>query len=383
MKALVLCVDRDDDIGGKAGIPGPVIGKDENLAAAMKLGLANPEDADVNTILSAVAMYDDLIERGISAEVATIAGDRDVGYKSDRELTRQLNEVLDEVQPNYAFLVSDGAEDEQIFPIIASRIKVNHVKRVYVKQNPELEGAYYSLVRALKDEKIKRRFGTPLAIVLFILGFLNVIPFIYALFVSGVDVVPTLPNLAPGLIALVLSLYMFSRIHFEEGFVRSTVRGFRSRVSGVRTSMMSGDFTIIFQSVTVILTVIGVFSGISAATAPGVLGIGMAVFLFFFTSIWWFILAMFVYELGNVVGAYMRRRKFPSSFVPIMVFWLVVSFLTLIFFEAIRIVISHVDPYMTIVITVEIVFGLIITVLGLAIYRMIAPRVPSEDLWRH
>ncbi|MCK4367121.1 MAG: DUF373 family protein [Thermoplasmata archaeon] len=383
MKALVLCVDRDDDIGVKAGIPGPVIGKDDNLAAAMKLGLADPEDADVNTILSAVAMYNDLMEKGISTEVATISGDKDVGYKSDRELTRQLNEVLDEVQPNYAFLVSDGAEDEQVFPIIASRIKVNHVKRVYVRQNPEIESAYYSLIRALKDDKIKRRYGTPVALVLFILGFLNIIPFVYALFVSGVEIIPTLPALAPGLIALVLSIYMFSKIHFEEGFVRTTARRTRDGVRDVRNSIMSGDFTVIFKSVTVVMALIGTITGVSAATAPDVHGLARAIFVFFFTSIWWYILAMFVYELGSVVDAYAKRRKFPASFVPIMVFWLVVSFLTLIFFEAIRMIVQEVDPYMTAVITVEIVFGLVITVLGLAIYRMIAPRIPTEDLWRH
>ncbi len=383
MKALVLCVDRDDDIGVKAGIPAPVIGKDENLAAAMKLGLADPEDADVNTILSAVAMYNDLIEKGISAEVATISGDKDVGYKSDRELTRQLNEVLDEVQPNYAYLVSDGAEDEQVFPIIASRIKVNHVKRVYVRQNPEIESAYYSVIRALKDDKIKKRYGTPVALVLFILGFLNIIPFLYALFVGGVAVIPTLPALAPGLIALVLSIYMFSKIHFDEGFVRTTVRRTKDSVRDVRNSIMSGDFTVVFKGVTFVMILIGVITGVSAATASDVQGLSQAIFLFFFTAIWWFILAMFVYELGSVVDAYAKRRKFPASFVPIMVFWLVMSFLTLIFFEAIRLIVSTVDPYMTTVITVEIVFGLVITVLGLAIYRVIAPRIPTEDLWRH
>jgi putative membrane protein len=328
-------------------------------------------------------MYDELVGKGISAEVATVSGDKDVGYKSDRELTRQLNEVLDEVQPNYAFLVSDGAEDEQVYPIIASRIKVNHVKRVYVKQNPEIESAYYSVVKALKDDKIKRRYGTPLGLVLFILGFLNIIPFVYALFVSGVDVIPTLPALAPGLIALVLSIYILSKVHFEEGFVRSTARRTRDGVSEVRNSIMTGDFTMIFRSVTVVLALIGVITGISAATAPEVLGLGQAVFLFFFTSIWWYILAMFVYELGSVVDAYAKRRKFPSSFVPIMVFWLVVSFFTLIFFEAISLIVRGVDPYMSTVITIEIVFGLVITVLGLAIYRMVAPRVPTEDLWRH
>ncbi|MEE9507471.1 MAG: DUF373 family protein, partial [Thermoplasmata archaeon] len=294
-----------------------------------------------------------------------------------------LNEVLDEVQPNYAYLVSDGAEDEQVFPIIASRIKVNHVKRVYVRQNPEIESAYYSVIRALKDDKIKRRYGTPVALVLFILGFLNIVPFLYALLVGGVAVIPTLPALAPGLIALVLSIYMFSKIHFDEGFVRTTVRRTKDSVRDVRNSIMSGDFTVVFKGVTFVMVLIGIITGISAATASDVQGLSQAIFLFFFTAIWWFILAMFVYELGSVVDAYAKRRKFPASFVPIMVFWLVMSFLTLIFFEAIRLIVSTVDPYMTTVITVEIVFGLVITVLGLAIYRVIAPRIPTEDLWRH
>ena len=51
MKILVLCVDRDDDIGVKTGIKGPLVGRDDNLAAATKLGLADPEDSDRKSVV--------------------------------------------------------------------------------------------------------------------------------------------------------------------------------------------------------------------------------------------------------------------------------------------------------------------------------------------
>ena len=67
MKTLVLCVDRDDDLGTKAGINGPVIGREENLKATIALGLADPEESDTNTILSGLQLYDDLVKRGMEA----------------------------------------------------------------------------------------------------------------------------------------------------------------------------------------------------------------------------------------------------------------------------------------------------------------------------
>src|SRR3989304_7565378 len=83
VKALVLCVDRDDDIGIKTGIKGPLIGRDDNLAAALKLGLADPEDSDVNALLSAISTYDDLVKQGVDAEVATSCGEVRGGSASD------------------------------------------------------------------------------------------------------------------------------------------------------------------------------------------------------------------------------------------------------------------------------------------------------------
>src|SRR5712664_3616859 len=95
MKTLVLCVDRDNDIGAKTGLRTPLIGRDQNLAAATKLGLADPEDSDVNALLSAVSSYDEIVKEGQEAEIATICGDVRVGSASDLVLTHQLDQVLE------------------------------------------------------------------------------------------------------------------------------------------------------------------------------------------------------------------------------------------------------------------------------------------------
>ena len=49
-KLLVICVDRDDDVGRKAGITTPVVGRDSCINAAQRLALEDPEDADSNSI---------------------------------------------------------------------------------------------------------------------------------------------------------------------------------------------------------------------------------------------------------------------------------------------------------------------------------------------
>ena len=47
-RTLVLSVDRDDDIGGKAKIESPAVGREACLNAANTLALADTEDSDVN-----------------------------------------------------------------------------------------------------------------------------------------------------------------------------------------------------------------------------------------------------------------------------------------------------------------------------------------------
>ena len=88
-RMLVLCVDRDDDLGMKAGINTPVIGRKENVNAAASLALRDPEEADANAMFEAVRIFDNLkknIKGHEEHEVATIAGSDLGGVEADRQL---------------------------------------------------------------------------------------------------------------------------------------------------------------------------------------------------------------------------------------------------------------------------------------------------------
>ncbi len=179
---MVLCVDRDDDLGRKARLQGPVIGREENLKAAIQLGLVDAEDSDVNSILRAVGLADSITESAIKnkekvqVEVATLTGDRDVGVESDVKISRQLDEVVKRISPDETIFVSDGLEDEQIIPLLKDKVNITATERVVVKQSERLEETYLIITRYLSeiasDPKRARTFlGLPgLALVIFSLA---------------------------------------------------------------------------------------------------------------------------------------------------------------------------------------------------------------------
>ncbi|NJE05851.1 DUF373 family protein [Thermococcus sp. M36] len=153
IKVLILAIDRDDDFGQKAGVEGPVVGRDACIDAALKLSLADPEDSDANVVYAAVKLYDELRESGEfeDVEVALITGHSKVGVKSDMELARQLELVLERFPADGVITVTDGAEDEQIFPIITSKVPIISSHRVVVKQSEGIETTYYIIYRYLRE----------------------------------------------------------------------------------------------------------------------------------------------------------------------------------------------------------------------------------------
>ncbi|MDD1773684.1 MAG: DUF373 family protein, partial [Methanomassiliicoccales archaeon] len=231
MKTLVLCVDRDDDLGTKAGIHGPVIGREENLKATIALGLADPEEVDTNTILSGLQLYDDLIKRGIEAEISTISGDAHVGFQSDLILTNQLENVLEVVKPDRAILVSDGAEDESIYPVISSRVKIDSVKRVYVKQSRSIEGTYYMIAKTLRDEKMRRRWLVPASLLLILWSLFTILT------ITSIIVIPS--ALALGVIGIVLGFYLI-------GWAYQWAQYFRERIYRAKKAVKQGSLTVPF-----------------------------------------------------------------------------------------------------------------------------------------
>ena len=165
-KLLVICIDRDNDVGDKAGIITPVVGRDACIEAAQRLALEDPEDADSNSIFAAIKTYEDLISKGYQVEVVTVAGVKDRGVQADEKILAETRKVLEKFSANGAVIVSDGEDDESVIPVIQNVLPVVSVQRVVMKVSRSVEYSYAVFGKYLKmlayDSKYSKFFlGVP------------------------------------------------------------------------------------------------------------------------------------------------------------------------------------------------------------------------------
>lgn len=330
MKVLVLCIDRDDDLGLKTKIEGPVIGRHECVRAALALGIADPEDADTNTMLAAVSTYEELISKGINAEVATITGDVNVGYQSDMELTRQLEETLEVTMATSVILVSNGAEDEYIFPMVSSRIKIDSVRSVMVKQSKGIESTWYFLVKLFKDAKTRKKFIAPAGIILTGISLLLLLPLFTAVFnaASGTqDVQAVMDAISQNITAITLlglGLYLV-----QNAFrIRDS---FRSLVKRGKRSIYRGDVTIpmfIFAAIIFVLGIVRGYHAVTTAQAPNN-HLAALILYFFDSSFYWFMSAGLIFESRRLLNALIHREMVPRGFWSLAMFMVASTFLVL------------------------------------------------------
>ena len=289
MKTLVLCIDRDNDLGRKTAIASPVIGEESNLEAAKELALADPEDSDVNCIFSALSIYKKIKDE---SEIATICGDINVGETSDIILAKELDEVLEKVKPDSAIVVTDGAEDEYILPLVQSRIKINAIKRVVIKQSKTLEGTYYLLSRFMEDEKMQRKFLLPIALVLFVWG-------ITSLFGS--------PAWGFSTVLIVLGSYLLIRVFHLEGAITAVGKEI---YAGLRSGKIS-----LFSTLLAIFIVLGaILSAYNVLSSKPNIEMAEYIIKFIDEILWWFLLAVFISALGRFTDVYFREKKVLWSY---------------------------------------------------------------------
>ncbi len=143
-------VDRDDDLGRKAGISTPVVGRQQCLDAGVKLMLTDPEEADANAICAAVAEYDELKAKGYECEVALVSGTEHGGFEADQKMLKQVRAVVDAIRPGGIVLVSDGLDDEMVLPLLTNIAPVISTRRVVIKHSASVEESYIILGRYLK-----------------------------------------------------------------------------------------------------------------------------------------------------------------------------------------------------------------------------------------
>jgi putative membrane protein len=290
-RTLVLSVDRDDDIGWKAKVESPAIGRAACLKAANTLALADPEDSDVNAIFSAVKIYDELTEKGEETAIAVIAGNHLHMIEGDRRIASSLEQVIKETQATNCILVTDGAEDEYVIPIIQSKIPVSSIRRVIVNQMPNLEGTYYILKKFLDDPKISRMIFIPLglAMLLYAIAYLLDAPGIATIIVVGV----------------IGGYLLYKGFGFDE-IVHSII-------DALRISLSRGRFSFVTYTTTILLIIIGFTVGfinvLKFYSTDSSLGLLLYLMTFIYGSIEWFIFAGLVTSVGVIIDVYANERE--------------------------------------------------------------------------
>ncbi len=294
MNTLILNVDRDDDFGRKTKVKSPIIGINNNIDAANKLGQADPEDSDLNAIFSAISTYKSLINQNKNVEIATICGHMNVGIKSDEILAQQLEQVIKETKAEDVILVTDGAEDENIIPIIQSRIKITSVHRVSVKQSRELEDTYYRIIKILDDEKVQKQFLLPIALVLIVWAFFVLLD----MAASGF-----------GAILLTLGTYLLIRVFKWERNIASIWQEIKS---GLLTGRLS-IYTFILAAVILTANLIMTFYTVTNTTFGSDVEL-LPLLLFIVNMIWGIVIAGLVVIFGRVIDIYVKDKKKPWNY---------------------------------------------------------------------
>ena len=294
---LVLCVDLDDDLGRKTGFSTPVIGRESVEEAAVALATADPEDSDVNVIFQGIHVYDDLEERDESVEVAVVTGNEEGDVSANRKVGEEVDTVLASLATGEdvtALVITDGAQDESVLPVIRSRVPIDGVRRVVVRQAQNLESMYYTIKQVLNDPETRGTILIPLGILLLI----------YPLALVGTLL--NLPGLVLGTTSALLGLYLISRgLGLGERL--------DDAVEGARRSLYAGRMTMISYVVAAALLVLGGVSGMNTledhqTAAGGSLGAPMILAALVYGAIQWFAAAGVTTSLGQITDEYIAGR---------------------------------------------------------------------------
>ncbi|AFK18027.1 DUF373 family protein [Haloferax mediterranei ATCC 33500] len=296
---LVLCVDLDDDLGRKTGLDTPVVGRQNVEDAAVALATADPEDSDVNVLFQGIQVHDELLEdEDEEVEVAAVTGLEGSDVKANRAIGEEIDTVLASISTGesiHAIVISDGAQDESVLPVIRSRVPIDGVRRVVVRQAQNLESMYYTMKQVLADPETRGTILVPLGILLLIYPFVTIASFFD---VPGAVVL--------GLISALLGLYtLFRGLGLESAVDEAADR--------TRNVLYTGRVTIITYVAAAALLVVGgvrgydllqtVSDGVGGEPAPGIVLAALA-----HGAVEWFAAAGITSSLGQVTDEYLHDR---------------------------------------------------------------------------
>ncbi|WP_226040466.1 DUF373 family protein [Natrinema sp. DC36] len=293
MTTLVVCLDRTDDVGRKTGLRSPVVGWEAVRALVTDVGLADPEDSGVNTLLESLRVAQDLRDENEEVVVAVVSGDRESMVSADRAVAEQLDDLIADYDPDSAVVVTDSADDERLIPIVESRVRVDSVDRVVVRQARDIESTYYLLKQFLADEELRQTVLVPIGLTLLV----------FPLLATTVG-----PAEGAAAITTVIGLFLlYKGFNVDEILARFAHQ--------TRESLYSGQVSVVTYVVAAGLTFVGLFVGALGVSNLGdTPGVVIPATRFAFDSIPWLAMAALTASAGRLLDEAIGEDPIRRSF---------------------------------------------------------------------
>lgn len=293
MRTLVVVVDRTGDVPRKTGLATPIAGWEAIQSLVVDLGIADPEDSTVNCLLEGLNVTRSLRDENEDAVVAVVSGGTDSVVGADQAIAREIDELIERYEPDASIVVIDSTEDERLLPIVESRLQVDSVDRVVVRQARDLESTYYLLKQFLADEELRTTVLVPIGIVLLV--------FPAILMLSSLAV-------AIGAIAAVIGVFLlYKGLAVDDLLADLSMQA--------REALYSGRVSIVTYVVAVGLALVGVFAGVLGISEHGLSGIQLVTIMgFTYYSIPWLALGALAASTGRLLDELIQNDRVRNSY---------------------------------------------------------------------
>lgn len=292
MRTLVVCVDRAGDVARKADVDPPIAGREAVESLVVALGMDDPEDSSVNCLLEVLGLTDDLRAEGDDAVPAVVSGVADTAVGADRSAAAQIDELVAAHDPDSAIVVVDTAEDERLVPVVESRLPVDAVDRVVVRQARDIESTYYLLKQFLADEELRESVLVPLGVVLLVFPVL-------------LTVTRSLAAAVASITAVIGVFILYKGLSVDE---------YLADLPGqARDALYSGRVSIVTYVIAAGLALVGTFAGALGVSALGDPGALVAAMAFGYRSVPWLTIAALAGALGRLIDEYIRDETLGAA----------------------------------------------------------------------
>ncbi len=291
MTTLVCCLDRDSTVTTATGLTPPVVGWEAVRSLVTDVGLDDPEATTVNCLLEALRVTRDLNDSGTDAIVAVVSAAPEGTTTPDRAVADQIETLVADYDLTATVVVTGTTEDERLLPVIESRLQVDGVDRVVVRQARDIESTYYLLKQFLADEELRTTVLVPLGISLLL------VPALLLWFSPAVALA--------GLAALLGGAVLYKGLGIDERVGRLP------EVS--RELLYSGQVSLVTYVTAAGLTIVGLFSaGISATPLPESVAPVLAAG-FLHTSSPWLTGAAVTATTGRLLDRWIADEPLPTA----------------------------------------------------------------------